>query len=56
MVDWHYQALTPQSNIILGVNDFKKSFIIEGATEKVPKVLMPLKSMYNKGFCFDEQK
>ncbi len=32
------------------------SVIIEGATEKVPKVLMPLKSMYNKGFCFDEQK
>ncbi len=31
------------------------SFIIEGASKKVPQFLMPLEPIYNKNFCFNEQ-
>jgi hypothetical protein len=32
------------------------SFIKEGDSKKVLKVLMPLEPIYDKNFCFNEQK
>jgi hypothetical protein len=35
---------------------FTFSLIIEGTTEKVLQFIMPLKSIYSKNLCFDEEK
>ncbi len=35
---------------------FAFSLIIEGATDKVMQLIMPLKSIYNQNFGFVEQK
>jgi hypothetical protein len=35
---------------------FRFSLIMEGATEKVSKSIMPMKTNYNKIFSFNEQK
>ncbi len=35
---------------------FRLSLIIEGATEKVSLFTMPLKSVYNKNFYFNEKE
>jgi hypothetical protein len=34
---------------------FLFSLIIEGTTEKVLQLIMPLKSMYNQNLCFIQQ-
>ncbi len=34
----------------------KLLFIIEGATEKGLQFIMPLKSVFEKNFCFNQQK
>ncbi len=36
--------------------DLTLSFIVEGTTEKVSHFIMPLKSIYNRNFCFNQQK
>jgi hypothetical protein len=38
------------------VHFFAFSLIIEGATEKALKFLMPFKSICDRNFCFIEQK
>ncbi len=32
------------------------SFITEGASKKVLQILMPMETINNKNFCFNEQK
>ncbi len=43
------------SSILFTADPLPLSQMIEGTTEKVTDIIMPLKSVYDKNFCFNAQ-